>query len=153
MRGLMHEAYIFAQMAHEGQTRKYTGERYFVHCDAVATAVARQTNDYRVIAAAYLHDVLEDTNADEKVMRKKFGDFVIDMVVEMTDVFTTKEFPYLNRKIRKELECLRMKGMSPNAKLIKRCDIADNTTSIVAHDPDFAKTYLVEKAAVLEAIG
>ncbi len=153
MSALLEEAWDFAWHAHDGQVRKYTGNPYHVHCKSVANAVASKTKDDRVVAAAYLHDVLEDTNADEKVMRRKFGDFVMDMVVELTDVFTTDQFPYLNRKIRKELECLRMKKMSPNAKLIKRCDITDNTTSIVAHDPKFAETYLVEKAAVLEAIG
>jgi hypothetical protein len=47
----------------------------------------------------------------------------------------------------------RLGKISASAKLIKLCDLIDNTRSITEHDPDFAVTYLREKADVLEAMG
>ena len=55
------EAYEFATAAHEGQVRKYTGEPYVNHPFAVAESVADHVDDKVAIAAAVLHDTVEDT--------------------------------------------------------------------------------------------
>ncbi len=149
---LVKAAALFAENAHRGQTRKYTGDPYFNHCRAVADSVENITQDKRVIAAAYLHDVLEDTDTMWEELLIVFGGAVTDIVCELTDVFTSEEFPYLSRALRKEMECRRLATISNEAKLIKVWDIHDNTGTIVERDLKFAKVYLVEKEAVLEAI-
>ncbi|MBW3551609.1 MAG: HD domain-containing protein [Proteobacteria bacterium] len=52
----------FAAHAHHGQTRKYTGEPYFNHCEDVAHLVEASGGDKTMIAAASLHDTIEDTD-------------------------------------------------------------------------------------------
>jgi (p)ppGpp synthase/HD superfamily hydrolase len=150
----------FSTKAHEGQKRKYTVEDYIVHPIAVSNLVGEVTNDESIIYAALLHDVLEDTKVSHEELRvflfktlyfpnaKK----VLDMVVELTDVFTHEAFPSLNRAKRKALECARLGGVSDGAKLVKRMDIAHNTISITKHDPKFSKLYLKEKKELLKVL-
>ena len=74
-------------------------------------------------------------------------------MVELTDVFTHEAFPYLNRETRKGLEVQRIATVSANAKMIKICDLAHNTSDIVANAPiQFARLYMQEKAALLEVL-
>lgn len=151
-RHLMRRASDFAATAHEGQTRKYTGEPYFSHCAAVAKRVSEQTNDAEVIAAAYLHDVIEDTDVTYNRLVNTFGPRVADIVLDLTDVYTPQRFKGLNRRDRKRHEALRLKTISPEAKLVKLADIEDNTRDIVPHDPGFAAVFLREKADMLSCL-
>lgn len=148
----------FAIEAHEsiGQIRKYTGEPYHVHVVAVAELVLEKTQDEEVVAAAYLHDVLEDVaptmpQYGEDVIRKEFGDRVISMVLELTDVFTKENYPDLNRKKRKAMEADRLSKISEEAKLIKRADLFDNNKSITG--TSFEKVWLQEKAILDSILG
>ncbi len=65
-------AYEFGAAAHEGQTRK-TGEPYITHPVAVAQELADMRLDAQAIAAAILHDVVEDTEASLEDIEEKFG--------------------------------------------------------------------------------
>jgi (p)ppGpp synthase/HD superfamily hydrolase len=150
---LLDRAAEFAWEAHNGQTRKYSGEPYFVHPNRVAHLVARETDDVEVIAAAYLHDVLEDTDTTAEELYAEFGARVTCFVIELTDQYTREVYPLLNRRERKKREADRMADISDEAKLIKRMDIADNTSDIVQNDPSFATVYLKEKAYLLERMG
>ena len=147
---LRERALVFAKNAHEGQVRKYTGEPYFNHVESVGKRVAAITDNQEVIAAAILHDTLEDTDVTLNELIIGFGQEVAWLVVELTDQYTSKRYPELNRKARKKLEALRLADISTQAKLIKREDIEDNTSTIVEFDPGFAKIYLKEKALILE---
>lgn len=149
---LVQRAADFAKKAHEGQQRKYTGDPYFVHCEAVALKVKARGGNNVQIAAAYLHDTIEDCGVTEEEIRSEFGPKVAKLVVELTDVFTSEAFPYLNRFLRKRLEAYRLGAISKEAKLIKYCDIDDNTSSIMQHDPDFARVYMREKADMLDQL-
>lgn len=150
---LYDEALAFATLKHHGQVRKYTGEPYVTHCVAVAEEVRRRGGSPEVVTAALLHDTLEDTETTGVELLDKFGPVVARLVEELTDEFTKQKYPELNRAQRKLAEAARLGQISASAKLIKLCDLADNTRSIVEHDPDFAVVYLREKAAVLEAMG
>lgn len=141
-------AYV-ASKAHEGQVRKYTFDAYFTHVARVAIMVADRGGSKNMIAAAYLHDTIEDTDVTEQWLRVYFPPDVVDMVVALTDVYTPKDFPYLCRDQRKELECQRLACESADVQRIKLCDLADNTKSIVEHDPKFAIIYLREKSDIL----
>jgi (p)ppGpp synthase/HD superfamily hydrolase len=150
---LIDEAAKFAEHAHRHQRRKYKGDPYFTHCQAVAELVMQRSKDPTVIAAAYLHDIIEDTEITEKDLISCFGAEVTALVVELTDVFTCESFPYLNRETRKGLEVQRIATISPSAKMIKICDLAHNTSDIVANAPiRFAQLYMTEKAALLEVL-
>lgn len=147
----------FATKAHAGQKRKYTGEDYITHPLAVGKAIALYEFEIKsckkqVIAAAYLHDVLEDTSITYGELRRFLfsvflpydAHFVFDMVVELTDVYTKKDYPYLNRLERKRLERKRLETINPYSKLIKMEDIAHNSISIEKYDPEFFKVFLSE---------
>ena len=147
---LVLSAEAFAMKAHINQVRKYTGEPYFFHCQNVASRVARLPicNKY-MVAAAYLHDTIEDTDCTYLELERAFGARVANLVRELTDQYSKALYPEMNRKKRKELEAVRLGNISDEAKLIKWCDLMDNTSSIVKHDPGFASIYLKEKAHVL----
>ena len=149
----------FAHRAHDSinQKRKYSGEPYWVHTDEVAQIVSEvpgATED--MVVAAHLHDVLEDVMPLDKtgefqahVIGWHFGEQVLRLVWELTDVYTKQARPGWNRAKRKEEEHKRQKGISSEAMTIKLADILSNTKSIVDNDPGFAKTYLREIDAIL----
>lgn len=153
MSNLTKKARLFAQAAHEGQVRKYTGKPYFTHCEAVALLVKQKGGSDAMIAAAFLHDTVEDTDVVHDDIWTEFGATVANLVYELTDMYTHEAYPDLNRMMRKKLETARWLTASKDAIAIKVCDLADNTSSIVKHDPQFSITYLREKADMLEAMG
>jgi (p)ppGpp synthase/HD superfamily hydrolase len=139
--------------AHWHQTRKYTGEPYWNHVRNVAIQVEAWGGTPEMIAAAYLHDVLEDTDETAERLLAIFGPVVVGYVEELTDHFTKERYPDMNRAERKDAEARRLATASLEARVIKLADMADNTASIEAHDPGFAKTYLREKAFLESLIG
>lgn len=79
----IHEAYLLAKTAHEGQQR-YTGEPYITHPVAVALILAEMRMDPQTIMAAILHDVVEDTPVEKHELADKFGKEVADLVDGVT---------------------------------------------------------------------
>lgn len=88
-RELIEKAYDFAKSAHEGQTRK-SGEPYFVHVFTTAKNLADLNMDGKIVAAGFLHDVLEDTSVTEEEMRNNFGDEITNLVLGVTKLGTVK---------------------------------------------------------------
>ncbi|GMG86108.1 bifunctional GTP diphosphokinase/guanosine-3',5'-bis pyrophosphate 3'-pyrophosphohydrolase [Biformimicrobium ophioploci] len=72
-------AYYYAEQAHEGQKRR-SGEPYVTHPLAVATILASMHMDHESLAAAMLHDVIEDTGIPKKALASQFGGEVADLV-------------------------------------------------------------------------
>lgn len=72
-------AYLFAKKAHEGQTR-FSGEPYISHPVEVASILASMQMDYQSIIAALLHDVIEDTRFDKKIIFEQFGSSIAELV-------------------------------------------------------------------------
>lgn len=140
------EAQRFATIAHDGQPRKYTGEPYVTHCAAVAQLVAATSGDEAMVAAAWLHDTVEDTPATLDELRALFGFDVADLVYWLTDVSQPGDG---NRAFRKSLDRDHIARAPARAKAIKLADLIDNTSSITAHDPGFARIYMYEKRALL----
>lgn len=150
------QAKDYAHEAHDsiGQRRKYSNEPYWVHTDAVAQLVADVGCDEETVVAAHLHDILEDVwpknpQFHPQAIERWFNSHVLDLVLELTDKFTKKDYPHLNRKARKLLEHERIGSISIAAKTIKLADIIDNTRSIVASDKEFAMVYLREMLDLL----
>ncbi|HEX8531510.1 MAG TPA: HD domain-containing protein [Cytophagales bacterium] len=149
----------FADRAHGQQTRRYTPERYIVHPVRVMELCREYTADEAVLAAALLHDVLEDTPVTRKqmteflltVMAPEAAYRTVRLVEELTDVYVKDAYPHLNRQQRKKREADRLAGTSPDAQTIKYADIIDNGTEMIRHDPAFARLFLREgKAALLK---
>jgi (p)ppGpp synthase/HD superfamily hydrolase len=143
------KALQFAARAHNGQLRNYTDEPYITHPIAVSRLVAEVTDDPRVIAAALLHDTLEDTPTSVEDLRREFGPLVAHYVACVTDVATPA---HGNRAARKAIERVHIAAAPPQAKTIKLADMIDNIRSIQVRDPKFAKVYLKEKRALLEVL-
>lgn len=147
MMNLMERAAKFAEAAHEGQMRKYTGDPYVTHPARVVILLSEVglSNQY-ALAAAMLHDVVEDTDVTISEIRDTFGPEVALMVDELTDVSTPADG---NRAARKALDRRHTAAASPLSKMIKLADLIDNADSILRYDPSFAKVFLKEKALLL----
>ncbi len=80
---LVEKAYEFAKNAHEGHVR-YSGEPYFIHPSAVAKHLAELGLDAHTVAAALLHDAIEDAKATPEEVEKEFGAEVLFLVEGVT---------------------------------------------------------------------
>ena len=78
---MIQKAALFAAKAHEGMIRKGSRIPYIYHPMEVALIVAQMTDDPEVIAAAYLHDVLEDTSVTPEELEQNFGSRVLSFVM------------------------------------------------------------------------
>jgi (p)ppGpp synthase/HD superfamily hydrolase len=145
---LVRRARDFAATAHEGQKRKYTGEPYIVHPIAVAELLAELGHPDEVLAAALLHDVVEDCEVTLAEIEAEFGPRVADLVEQVTDVSRPEDG---RRAQRKELDRLHLAKASPAGKSIKLADMLDNTRTIVL-DRSFAPIYLREMRALLPVL-
>jgi len=76
-------AFEAGAIAHEGQTRK-TGEPYILHPVAVASILAGMRMDYASVAAAILHDTIEDTLLTKQEIQSRFSDEVAELVDGVT---------------------------------------------------------------------
>ena len=76
-------AFYFAKQAHTGQKRA-SGEEYFTHPVAVAKILLDLGMDYFSVAAAFLHDVIEDTPVSEGDIEKEFGTEILELVKGVT---------------------------------------------------------------------
>lgn len=138
-----------AKRAHKDQKRKYTNEPYIVHPFAVSGLVASVTEDDGMVVAAILHDVVEDSPIGIETIRGVFGERIAAIVSDLTDVSIPSDG---NRDKRKGLDLAHTAQASPEAKTVKLADLIDNTKSICAYDPNFARVYMREKARTLEVL-
>jgi (p)ppGpp synthase/HD superfamily hydrolase len=104
------------------------------------------TTDETMLAAAWLHDVVEDCDVPIETIVALFGVEVADLVGWLSNVSKLSDG---NRATRKKLDRDHTAGAPAKAKTIKLADLIDNTDSIVEHDHGFAKVYLKEKEALL----
>ncbi len=141
----------FAKTAHNSinQKRKYTNEPYMVHPVNVAKLVSVCSSTAEMIAAALLHDVLEDTPTTENELRELFGDETTNLVVWLTDTSRPEDG---NRRVRKAIDRKRLANAPADAQTIKVADLIDNTYDIVKHDPKFAKVYMKEATDLLKVL-
>ena len=91
---LVERAFAFSDSAHRGQFRK-SGEPYITHPLAVASILSQWRLDAQGLAAALLHDVMEDTSVTKTELETKFGKPVADMVDGVSKLdqieFTSRE--------------------------------------------------------------
>ncbi len=150
----------FGDEAHGEQMRKYAPDRYMVHPVRVMEKLSTITADKTILAAALLHDVLEDTPVTEEEMHRFLKTQMneaearrtVDLVVELSDVYVKSAYPKLNRRTRKSKELNRLEKTSADSQTIKYADILDNTLEIVDQDRSFAQVYLSEVRLILKKL-
>lgn len=148
---IVEKAEIFATAAHFAvkQTRKYTGEPYIVHPKEVVSIVQMVDHTPEMLAAAWLHDVVEDTGVPLSVIWTEFDTQVAQYIMWLTDVSKPEDG---NRKARKAIDRAHIAQAPAEVQTIKLADLISNTKSIIEHDPKFAVTYLEEKRLLLEVL-
>lgn len=148
---IVEKARVFATAAHASaaQLRKYTNEPYIVHPRDVARIVGTVPHSYEMLAAAWLHDVVEDTGVTIEIIKAEFGADVADLVGWLTDVSRPEQG---NRATRKAIDRAHTAMAPAEAQTIKLADLISNCTSIKEHDADFAKVYFEEKRLLLEVL-
>lgn len=144
---IAYKAMMFAREVHKDQVRKYTGNPYVDHLAEVAgiTASAGLT-DGVAMATCWLHDCMEDQGVTMHKLVDEFGKTVAGAVLLLSDLEKG------NRAERKAASRERLSKAPGWIQTIKCADLISNTSSIVRHDPDFAKVYLEEKRLLLEVL-
>ena len=128
---IVERARIFATLAHEavGQVRKYTSEPYIVHPAVVASIVARVPHTREMLAAAWLHDVVEDCGVSVADISARFNPRIGLIVQEVSDD------PALSGMARKDAQVVKVGMISPEGKLIKVADKICNLQDVLYRPP------------------
>ena len=124
----------FAAFKHREQRRKgVRGSPYINHPLAVASTLATEAgvDDVDVLAAAILHDTIEDTDTTEAELERAFGRAVAWIVAEVTDEKTQ------SKALRKRMQIAHAPHLSAQAKLVKLADKIVNLRDIVARPPNW----------------
>jgi GTP pyrophosphokinase len=93
----------FARRVHLGQHRKQTGEQFVDHPIAVAKLLSDAGYDGPLIAAAYLHDVVEKTDVGLDEIRERFGPAVADLVDALTETAEIPDYAERKRELRRRI--------------------------------------------------
>ena len=147
-----------AARCHEFDCRKYgLKQAYIIHPIRVAgrlmikkTYLLSKMSETRFVAmvsAAYLHDVIEDTDATYEDLVEEFGEEIADLVQEMTNVSKTSG---ANREERKKMDRERIKNISKEGKILKLVDRIDNLEDMSQAPIDFVKLYTEESELLLK---
>lgn len=155
----------FAAYHHRNQVRDFTGAPYFTHLERVRQCVLdhldgapgiNTPHDVEIAEAiSWGHDLIEDTKKNQEivtydVIKSEFGEEVAIGILELTNVYTTEDFPNMNRANRKKAERDRISQISDRSRFIKLCDRYDNITSYEREDPEWgAKHYYIPETELL----
>ncbi len=133
---LLRKAYVFSAMEHRGQVR-LSGEPYLTHPLEVAYLLAKLRLDMFCVIAGLLHDIVEDTSAGTKEVRKLFGKEIADIVEGVTKIGRIEEY---QSKEEMEAENLRrmMLAMVDDLRviLVKLADRLHNMRTLQYLDQD-----------------
>jgi myo-inositol-1(or 4)-monophosphatase len=124
--GIIENALIFAGKKHHGQVRKGSNIPYIGHPIEVAMIVAKMSGNPEMIAAAALHDTLEDTDTTYDELVKEFGYKVADLVNEESEDKRPEMDKSNSWKIRKQETIDHAKAASYEAKVILLADKLSN---------------------------
>lgn len=152
---LLTKAYDFAARAHADQRRKGKGDIPYINHPCTVAMLAAEVldkNDFEAVAAAVLHDVVEDCDVAAAEIEAEFGPRVASIVTELTDAPEWQKLPMPERKV-KQAEKL-TKG-SREARIIKIADqtsnIRDLLTAVGVWSPARNQDYLEGARIVVDA--
>jgi GTP pyrophosphokinase len=139
----------YATKQHQGQTRS-GGEPYITHPVRVAQIVKQYKDSHNIdalIAAAYLHDTIEDTDTTHEALHDLFGGLVASLVVELTsdlkEIKKVGKKDYLAKKMAHD--------MSSYGLVIKLADRLDNVKDIsTAKTPEWRQKYRLETEHIMD---
>lgn len=126
----------FAIKAHGDQ--RYGNHSYSYHLEQVVSNAKQYTDDPYVLAAAWLHDTIEDTDVDFYNVFENFGRRISRLVFSVTNE------PGVNRKERAAKTYPKIMAAGRDAVLIKLCDRIANVEHSIAHNHSMFKMYKKE---------
>jgi len=127
---ILDKAIVFAVKAHNGAERKGKGFPYIVHpMEAVAIA-ATMSNDQELLAAAALHDTVEDTDVTLKDIEREFGHRIAELVEAESDIEFEGKSRQESWRLRKEEAIERLSVASNEVKIVALADKLSNIRAI-----------------------
>ncbi len=142
---MVSEAALLAAQRHSGKARKGRGnEPYINHLAEVANLVSEASGgaDAELVAAGWLHDIIEDTETTREELAARFSVRVAALVVEVSDDMG------LPKDERRRLQVVGAPHKSPDAKLIKIADKISNIRARIVPEPSEA-----ERADLADYVG
>ena len=131
---LLDRAIIFAVKAHHNTERRGKGFPYIVHPMEAVEIVATITSDQELLAAAALHDTVEDTDVTVEQIRAEFGDRIAELVHAESDQINGQLFNGANETetwhARKQAAIDRLAAASHDAKIVAMGDKLSNMRAI-----------------------
>ncbi|MGM0873393.1 MAG: HD domain-containing protein [Bacillota bacterium] len=124
---IVDKAKRFAEEAHRGQRRKISGDSYFTHVENVALTLEKAEFTNEVVAAGYLHDVIEDTETTKSKLLELFGVEVVQLVL------ANSEDKSLEWEDRKGETIKKAKTASLQIKALIAADKLDNSHDLLTH--------------------
>ena len=132
---LLDNAIIYAVRAHAGTERRGKGFPYIVHPMEAMEIVSTMTSDQELLAAAALHDVVEDTDITVEEIRAEFGVRIASLVAAESDAVQEGVSEEESWRSRKEQGIRRLQGASRDVKIVALGDKLSNMRAIAR---DFA---------------
>lgn len=127
---LLDRAIIFAVRAHAGTERRGKGFPYIVHPMEAVEIVSTMTTDQELLAAAALHDTVEDTPVTVEQIRAEFGPRIADLVASESDTFEEGVSEEDSWHARKQAAIDRLAKASHDAKIVALGDKLSNMRTI-----------------------
>jgi myo-inositol-1(or 4)-monophosphatase len=127
---LLDRAIVFALRAHAGTERRGKGFPYIVHPLEAVTIVATMTSDQELLAAAALHDTVEDTDVTIDQIRAEFGDRIASLVAADSDIPVQNMNAEDSWYVRKQAAIDRIAASSHDAKIVAMGDKLSNMRAI-----------------------
>ena len=125
------KALVFAIKAHSGVERRGKDLPYIVHPMEAVAIVATMTKDQEILAAAALHDIIEDTEYTEENIRKEFGERVANLVSSETDLVVEGKSESDSWKERKQYAIERLAKLDRDAKIVSLGDKLSNARTML----------------------
>lgn len=127
---LLDRAIVFAVRAHAGTERRGKGFPYIIHPLEAVEIVATMTSDQELLAAAALHDTVEDTDTTVEQIRAEFGDRIASLVAADSDTPIQGISREESWRIRKQAAIDRIASASHDAKIVALGDKLSNMRAI-----------------------
>ena len=127
---LLDKALVFAIRAHAGTERRGKGFPYIIHPMEAVSIVATMTSDQELLAAAALHDVVEDPDVTVEELRREFGDRIASLVADESDTFEEGVREEDSWHARKRAAVARLSRASRDAKMVALGDKLSNMRAI-----------------------
>jgi (p)ppGpp synthase/HD superfamily hydrolase len=146
---ILGKALEFAAKAHAGVYRKWSTEPYVEHPKRVAAILSEAGFGPEVVAAGYLHDVVEDTPVTAAEIEVLFGPKVAALVLEVTK---PELVPRPKRAVRRAAFWAHLAKSSYEGASIKLADVLDNSRNVVEVAPKFAAVYVPEMRESMKSL-